>query len=41
MSAAEAAALELSFSPAMRDGVAVPFTMRMSIEFALPDEHRG
>ncbi len=30
---AEAALREVRFTPAVRDGVAVPFTMRMSIQF--------
>jgi outer membrane biosynthesis protein TonB len=31
--AAQAAVREVRFTPAMRDGVAVPFRMRMSVEF--------
>jgi hypothetical protein len=34
--AAEAALMEVRFSPAMRDGRAVPFTMRMTISFGPP-----
>lgn len=33
-SAAEAALLDVQFTPAKRDGQAVPFRMRMSIEFS-------